>query len=233
MQRPNRFIAHVLLEGKEVICHVKNTGRCGELLLPGKTTVYVEDHGENTARKTRYSLIAVKKGHRLVNMDSQAPNKVAREWLEAGGIGELALIQGEKTFGSSRLDFYYEYPVSAGENKYDSNAGHFPYVRGFMEVKGVTLEKDDIVSFPDAPTERGIKHLEELIQIKKQGYEARVLFVVQMENVKYFTPNDERHKAFGDALRKAAAEGVIVEAITCKVGIDTLEYGERIPVVLE
>lgn len=218
MQRPNRFIAHVLLDGKEVICHVKNTGRCGELLIPGKTKVYVEDHGENTNRKTRYSLITVKKGERLVNMDSQAPNKVAREWLEAGEIGELEKVVPERIFGQSRLDFYYE--TVDGRN-------------GFMEVKGVTLEQDAVVSFPDAPTERGIKHLEELIAIKNHGYEARVLFVVQMEDVKYFCPNDERHKAFGDALRKAAEAGVIVEAITCRVTPDSLEYGERVPVVLE
>lgn len=218
MQRPNRFIAHVLLDGKEVVCHVKNTGRCRELLIPGEAIVYVEDHGADTKRKTRYSLITVKKGERLVNMDSQAPNMVAREWLEAGEIGELALIQREKTFGKSRLDFYYE----AADGR-----------KGFMEVKGVTLENNDVVSFPDAPTERGIKHLEELMEIRKLGYEARVLFVVQMDNVRYFCPNDEHHKAFGDALRRAAKEGVIVEAVTCRVTQDSLEYGERLLVVLE
>lgn len=217
MQRPNRFIAHIMLEGKEEICHVKNTGRCRELLIPGETVVYVEDYGTGTKRKTRYSLITVKKGDRLVNMDSQAPNKVAKEWLEAGEIGKLAKIVPERTFGKSRLDFYYE-----GEDG----------IKGFMEVKGVTLEQDDVVSFPDAPTERGIKHLEELMEIHRQGYEARVLFVVQMDQVKYFSPNDEQHKAFGDTLRKAVREGVIVEAVTCQVTPELLEYKSRIPIRL-
>lgn len=217
LQRPNRFIAHVLLEGQEVVCHVKNTGRCRELLIPGKAIVYVEDHGEDRKRKTRYSLIAVKKGERLVNMDSQAPNKVAREWLEAGEIGALSLVQSEKIFGQSRLDYYYEYPDGR---------------KGFMEVKGVTLEQDGVVSFPDAPTERGVKHLEELIQIRKLGYEARVLFVVQMDHVRYFQPNDQHHKAFGDALRKAEKEGVIIQAVTCQVTKDSLCYHQPLEVVL-
>ncbi len=217
LERPNRFIAWILIDGKEEKAHVKNTGRCHELLLPGESRVYVEDHGNQAQRKTRYSLIGVKKGEQLVNMDSQAPNKVVREWLEAGNFGPLSQIVPEKTYGQSRIDFYYE-RVEGG--------------KGFLEVKGVTLEEAGIARFPDAPTKRGIKHLEELIHGKEAGYEAAVFFVIQMAGVRYFEPNDAGHPAFGEALRKAAAAGVRVLAYSCKVTSDSLVIGESVPVRL-
>ena len=190
LARPNRFIAYVEVEGEEVIAHVKNTGRCKELLIPN-ATVYLQDWGEeHSGRKTRYDLIAVEKGSLLVNMDSQAPNKVFAEWANQGGfVAGLTCLKPEAKWGNSRFDFYWE----AGER------------RGFTEVKGVTLEHDGLVRFPDAPTERGVKHLEELILAKEVGYETAVCFVIQMEGMRMFSPNNETHPAFGTALRKAAA----------------------------
>lgn len=217
LERPNRFIARIFIDGKEEKAHVKNTGRCRELLLPGESKVYVVDHGNQTGRKTRYSLIGVEKGCQLVNMDSQAPNQVVREWLEAGNFGRLSQIVPEKTFGQSRIDFYYE--------REDGD-------KGFLEVKGVTLEEAGIARFPDAPTERGIKHLEELIHAKEAGYEAAVFFVIQMAGIRYFEPNDSGHPAFGEALRKAAAAGVELLAYSCKVGPDSLEIAGSVPVRL-
>lgn len=218
LERPNRFVARVLLDGREETVHVKNTGRCRELLLPGEATVYLEDCGERENRKTRYSLVAVRKGERIVNMDSQAPNRVAAEWLRAGGLGELSLIAPERTFGKSRFDFYYERESGAA---------------GYLEVKGVTLEENGVVRFPDAPTERGVKHLEELIQAKKEGYEAAVLFVIQMEHVKYFAPNWQTHQAFGEALCRAEAAGVKILAYDCRVAADSLVLAEAVPVCLK
>lgn len=217
LARPNRFIAYVELNGEEVVAHVKNTGRCKELLVPG-ATVYLQDWGENYAgRKTRYDLIAVEKGALMVNMDSQAPNKVFSEWAREGGfVPELTHLKAEAKWGSSRFDFYWE----AGER------------RGFTEVKGVTLEHDGLVRFPDAPTERGVKHLEELILLQKEGYEAAVCFVIQMECMRQFSPNDETHPAFGAALRKAAAAGVRVLAMECHVTPDTLKITREVPVLL-
>ena len=213
--RPNRFIAHVEVDGRLEVVHVKNTGRCRELLVPG-ATVYLEE-SDNLARKTRYDLIAVEKGRLLVNMDAQAPNKVFQEWAEGGSfLPGLTLLRPETTWGSSRFDFYWE----AGER------------RGFVEVKGVTLEKDGHARFPDAPTERGVKHLEELIRCQAEGYEAAVCFVIQMAGMKDFAPNDVTHPAFCAALRKAAGAGVQVLARGCSVTPDTLTIAEPVKVCL-
>ena len=213
--RPNRFIAHVEVEGTMEAVHVKNTGRCRELLVPGAAVYLVE--GSNPARKTRYDLIAVEKGALLVNMDAQAPNKVFQEWAEEGGfLPGLTLLKPETTWGSSRFDFYWE----AGER------------RGFVEVKGVTLEEGGHARFPDAPTERGVKHLEELIRCREEGYEAAVCFVLQMAGMKDFAPNDVTHPAFGAALRRAAAAGVQVLARECIVTPDSLAVAGPVAVRL-
>jgi len=203
LSRPNRFIAHVLVDGAEVIAHVKNTGRCKELLLTG-VTVYLYCAPEGSNRKTKYDLIAVEKGNRLINIDSQAPNAVVEEWLRR--ILPHGEIRREVTYGSSRFDFRI----------IDGNK------TTFLEVKGVTLEKDDIAMFPDAPTERGLKHLRELISCKKEGYEAVVLFVIKMKGIHAFRPNDQTHPAFGDALRDAQAAGVKVIAMDCIVTPNSL-----------
>lgn len=216
LNRPNRFIATVEIQGREEKVHVKNTGRCRELLIPG-TKVFLEEH-DNPNRKTKYSLIGVMKGNVLVNMDSQAPNKVVGEWLSEEGIYQnLTLLKAEQKYGTSRFDFYME-----GDGK-----------RAFVEVKGVTLEEDHISRFPDAPTERGVKHIEELIQCMKEGYEAYIVFVIQMKGVKSFEPNDKTHREFGDALRKAVKKGVHVLAVDCQVKKDELEIDQMIPVSLD
>ena len=208
LERPNRFIAYARLDDEVFKCHVKNTGRCKELLIPEKTTVYIEDHGENTGRSTRYSLIKAVKGDRIINMDSQAPNVIAYEWLCGQGLyDDITFIRREKKFGNSRFDIYYE-----------RKGG----IKGFIEVKGVTLEDNDVVRFPDAPTERGLKHIYELIEAHKEGYEANILFVIQMENVKYFEPNYITHAAFGEALKAAKAAGVNIYAVDCKVTEDSV-----------
>lgn len=215
LSRPNRFIAHVELDGRTEVVHVKNTGRCRELLTPG-AAVYVEK-SDNPARKTQYDLIAVEKGTLLVNMDAQAPNQVFREWAEAGNFqGELTILRPETTWGDSRFDFYWE----AGGR------------RGFVEVKGVTLEEDGHACFPDAPTERGVKHLNELVRCQTDGYEAAVCFVIQMAGMKDFAPNDRTHPAFGDALRRAAQAGVRIMARECAVTPDSLTIGAAVPVLL-
>lgn len=214
LQRPNRFIAQVLLHGQEETVHVKNTGRCKELLVPG-AKVYLEK-GKNPARKTAWDLIAVEKGNRLINMDSQLPNKVAEEWLAQGGFGHFSQLFREQTWGASRLDFCLK---DARRTKY-------------VEVKGVTLEEGGKVYFPDAPTARGVKHLEELTRIRREGMEAAVLFVVQMKGVSSFSPNDATDPAFGKALRQAAAAGVEVAALDCLVWPDEVTPGQRVPVVL-
>lgn len=215
LERPNRFIAYVeTAEGQE-ICHVKNTGRCKELLVPG-AEVYVK-RNHNPARKTPLDLITVRKGERLINMDSQVPNRVAEEWLQKSSfVSPQAVIKPEKKYGNSRFDLYIE----------DGNR------KIFMEVKGVTLEEDGVVRFPDAPTERGVKHLKELAAARLDGYEAAVLFVIQMNQVKYLEPNDRTHAAFGDALRQAAAAGVQVMAIDCRVEIDGIYPGELVDIVM-
>lgn len=214
ISRPNRFIAHIEINGKEEICHVKNTGRCKELLQPG-ATVYCADC-LSPARKTRYDLIAVQKGDRLINMDSQLPNAAADEWLRGGGLGAITQIRPETAFGDSRFDFSFQ-----KEGKLC-----------FLEVKGVTLERNGICAFPDAPTTRGAKHLRELTRLCQEGYGAYVLFVIQMENVSYLHPNDETDPVFGQALREAAKAGVQIIAMDCKVTSDTMIIHQPVPVQL-
>ena len=216
LARPNRFVARVEREGTEETVHVKNTGRCRELLVPG-ATVYLT-RGDNPHRKTRYDLVAVEKGPLLVNLDSQAPNRVFAEWARAGRFRpELTLLRPETTWGNSRFDFYWE-----------GTGGR----RGFVEVKGVTLEEGGHARFPDAPTLRGVKHLEELARCREQGYEAAVCFVLQMGGMVDFAPNDATHPAFGDALRRAAGAGVRVLAVECDVTPDTLAIRGPVPVRL-
>ncbi|MCI7640100.1 MAG: DNA/RNA nuclease SfsA [Clostridiales bacterium] len=214
-KRPNRFIAHVEIDGQEQVVHVKNTGRCRELLVPG-AAVWCQ-RSDNPARKTRYDLIAVKKGGRLINMDSQAPNTAAREWLESGGLGKIENLRPETVHGDSRFDFSFTL-----EGK-----------PCFLEVKGVTLEDDGVCAFPDAPTERGAKHLRGLAEAVQQGYGAYVLFVIQMADVKYLHPNDRTDPDFGTALREAAAQGVKIVAVECRVSEDTMEISGSVPVHLE
>ena len=219
LARPNRFIAHVEVEGRTEVCHVKNTGRCRELLVPG-ALVYLEE-STNPARKTRFDLVAVEKetgnGPLLINMDSQAPNKVFGEWASAGDFRpDLTLLRPETTYGASRFDFYWESPST----------------RGFVEVKGVTLEEEGVVRFPDAPTLRGVKHLEELAAAKAAGYEAAVCFIVQMEGMRYLEPNDATHPQFGDALRRVAKAGVEVLAMECAVTPEELRVVRPLPVRL-
>ena len=215
LRRPNRFIAYIEVDGREEVCHVKNTGRCRELLTD-RATIYVEHH-DNPKRKTKYSLIAVEKGDLLINMDSQAPNKVVGEWLlEKEPFGKVTLLKPECTYGSSRFDFYLETEAE----------------KIFIEVKGVTLEEDGIVRFPDAPTERGVKHLEELCACVEAGYKAVVIFVVQMEGMQHFEPNEKTHPQFGEALRQARKAGVEVLAYECKVTPSSLEITKSIPVML-
>lgn len=215
LSRPNRFVARVDAEGEELVCHVKNTGRCRELLVPG-ATVWLEE-SPNLSRKTKFDLIAVEKGERLINMDAQAPNKVFGEWAAAGGFREgLTLLRPETTYGSSRFDFYWESSKS----------------RGFVEVKGVTLEEDGVVRFPDAPTLRGVKHLDELVKAREAGYEAAVCFVIQMENVDWFAPNNVTHPEFGQALRRAAQAGVEILAMDCAVTPQSLTMGKPVPIRL-
>lgn len=217
LRRPNRFIAQVELEGAEETVHVKNTGRCRELLVPG-AAVYLAE-GTNPNRKTRYDLIAVEKGDRLINMDAQAPNRVFGEWAAAGGFRPgLTLLRPETTWGNSRFDFYWE----------SSENGR----KGFVEVKGVTLEEDGAVYFPDAPTERGVKHVEELMACRAAGYEAALFLVVQMEGVAYWSPNDRTHPAFGEAVRRAAAAGVEILCRDCRVTPDSLTMGEPVEIRL-
>ena len=213
--RPNRFIAYVETDAGVETVHVKNTGRCRELLIPG-ARVYLEK-GNNPNRKTQYDLIAVEKQGKLINMDAQAPNRVFAEWASAGGfIPEVQKIQPEYRYGDSRLDFCLE-----------SAAG-----RHLVEVKGVTLEEGGEARFPDAPTERGVKHIRELQRAKQEGLQATLLFVVQMEGIRSVRPNDETHPAFGQALREAAKCGVQVLAYGCRVTPDSLWIHEPVPVVL-
>lgn len=203
IRRPNRFIAHVETAMGEEICHVKNTGRCKEILVPGaRVYLSVSDHPN---RKTRCDVIAVEKGKRLINMDSQAPNRVAREAIDRLYPG-ATLIRPEYTFGDSRLDYYIE----VKERKI------------LMEVKGVTLEEEGVASFPDAPTERGVKHLRELERAVAMGYEGAVLFIIQMEDIAYFTPNRRTHPAFADALAAARDAGVQIYCFECTVTEDSL-----------
>lgn len=214
LSRPNRFIAHIEIAGKPEICHVKNTGRCREL-LPEGAKVWCLD-ALSPKRKTRYDLITVQKGERLINMDSQAPNTAAKEWLLAGGLGEIENLRPESRYGESRFDFAFQ------------KEGR-PY---FLEVKGVTLEQDGVCAFPDAPTQRGVKHLQELTRLAEQGYGAYVLFVIQMSDVKYLQPNDATDPAFGKALRQAKAAGVQILAMDCEVTPDTMVIRKPVEVRL-
>ena len=213
--RPNRFIAHVEIDGKEQVVHVKNTGRCRELLVPG-AMVWCQ-RSDNPARKTQYDLITVRKGQRLINMDSQAPNTAAREWLESGGLGNIDNLRQETVHGDSRFDFSF---TLEGRTC-------------FLEVKGVTLEENGVCAFPDAPTQRGAKHLRGLAEAARQGYGAYVLFVIQMADVKYLHPNNRTDPNFGAALREAAAQGVKVLAVRCQVSEDEMMISGSVPVHLE
>lgn len=215
ISRPNRFIANVEINGKMEVCHVKNTGRCKELLTP-EATIFVQEF-DNPNRKTNFDLISVYKGERLINMDSQAPNKVFYEWVQAGNLfTDITLIKPESKYGNSRFDFYIETTKR----------------KIYIEVKGVTLEEDGVVLFPDAPTERGIKHINELCKSIKDGYEAYLVFIVQMKDVLYFTPNMKTHKAFGDTLIEAQQQGVVILSLDCLVTEDTLTVKDFVKVVL-
>lgn len=206
VDRPNRFIAHVRIGETLETVHVKNTGRCKELLLPGVKVIL--ETSDNPLRKTKYDLIAVyKQGFGLINIDSQAPNKVAKEWLESK---KYTYIKPEYTYGKSRIDFYME----SGDE------------RCLMEVKGCTLEIDGVGYFPDAPTERGVKHIYELIRAKEEGYRAILAFVIQMEGIDKVLPNVKMHPEFGEALNKAEASGVEIKFIKCKVNENELEFVE-------
>lgn len=220
MERPNRFIANVEINGKAEVVHVKNTGRCKEILRKG-CTVYLE-RSDNPNRSTKYDLVAAEKEREnspalLINIDSQAPNKAAEEWLCSGKFfSPDAVVKREVKYRNSRFDFYIE---DKGK-------------KAFLEVKGVTQEYSGKAMFPDAPTERGIKHIEELIECKKEGYDAYILFVIQMKEITSFTPNEEIHKAFADTLRKAQKNGVKIIAMDCKITPDSMEIDENVPVLL-
>lgn len=214
LARPNRFIAHVEIDGETQIVHVKNTGRCREL-LPAGARVWCQK-SDNPNRKTQYDLITVQKGSRLINMDSQAPNHAAKEWLLSGGLGQVTDLRAESTYGDSRFDFSF---TMNGKPC-------------FLEVKGVTLENDGICAFPDAPTERGAKHLKGLQRCVESGFGGYVLFVIQMSDVEYLHPNDATDPNFGKALREAAAAGVEVLAVDCIVTEDSMTIGRFIPVRL-
>ena len=214
LARPNRFIAHVEIGGKTEICHVKNTGRCREL-LPTGARVWCQKY-DNPNRKTAFDLISVEKGEWIINMDSQAPNKAAMEWLAGGGLGPIENLRAETTHGDSRYDFSF---VQDGRPC-------------FLEVKGVTLEENGICAFPDAPTDRGSKHLRGLTAALQEGYGAYVLFVIQMADVSFLHPNDQTDPAFGKALREAVAAGVRVLAVDCSVTPDSMTIGKAVEVRL-
>lgn len=215
--RPNRFIANVEIDGKIEVCHVKNTGRCKELLVTD-AAVYLEK-SDNPNRKTLYDLIAVEKGDRLINMDSQVPNRAVEEWIKAGGlIGKNPYVKPESKFGDSRFDFYVE-SVTAERKAY-------------VEVKGCTLECDGAVKFPDAPTLRGIKHINELIKCAQNGFEAYIIFLIQMSNINYFTPNYETHPEFGEALKNANKKGVKILAFDSIVTPDSIILNKPVDIRL-
>lgn len=215
IDRPNRFICHCNIDGISETVHVKNTGRCKELLVEG-ATVYLE-RSDNPNRKTQYDLISVEKENMLINMDSQAPNKAAMEWLEAGGyISNPTLIRPETKYGNSRFDFYMES---------DSE-------KAFVEVKGVTLEKGGVAMFPDAPTQRGTKHINELISAKREGFRTAVLFVIQMKGCNLFTPNIETDRAFADALKSAKEKGVEILAMDCLITPESMTVDRPIEIKL-
>ena len=215
IDRPNRFIANVMVDGSPTVCHVKNTGRCRELLIPGARVLL--EKSANPARKTQYDLVKVYKGDRLVNMDSNAPNAVFGEFLRSGGLGFIPdYVKAEHKHGDSRFDYYFEH-----EGR-----------KCFAEVKGVTLEEDNIARFPDAPTERGIKHLRGLIDCVKQGFDAYAVFIIQMRRIDCFHPAWDKHREFGLALQEAAKAGVKVLAFDCNVTRDGLSIAESVNVNL-
>lgn len=220
LERPNRFIAYADINGTKVKCHVKNTGRCRELLLPG-TQIFLQHHPDAAAlgRKTKYSLITVSKqtshGPKLINMDSQAPNEAAWEWLSRRP--DITDVRREVRYQSSRFDLAFSYQGRPA----------------FMEIKGVTLEENGVARFPDAPTERGIKHLQELEHAAKEGYLACAMFVIAMKGIHQFEPNRKTHPQFGDALCHAAAHGVHILAYDCIVTPDSLSVHQPVPVVLQ
>lgn len=211
--RPNRFIALVDVDGRETVCHVKNTGRCRELLVPGATVIL--EKAANPNRKTAWDLISVYKGETLINMDSQSPNRIAGEYLPHL-FPDAVRIRPEMPYGASRFDFYIEAPGR----------------RIFLEVKGVTLESGGVAMFPDAPTQRGVKHLDELVRATEEGYETCVLFVVQMKGIRVLRPNDVTHPAFGQALRRAESAGVKILAVDCIVTEDTVTADTPVAVEL-
>ncbi|MBQ2960762.1 MAG: DNA/RNA nuclease SfsA [Oscillospiraceae bacterium] len=216
IDRPNRFIANVLVDGVPTVCHVKNTGRCRELLVPAAKVLL--EKSANPQRKTKFDLVKVYKGERLVNMDSNAPNAVFGEFLKAGGLGFVPdHVKAEYTHGDSRFDYYFEHDG----------------VKAFAEVKGVTLEDNNIALFPDAPTERGIKHLRGLMECVKQGYEAYAVFIIQMRHIDEFRPAWDKHKEFGISLQEAVKAGVKVLAFDCDVTRDGLSIAEPVPVNLK
>ncbi|MDO4338147.1 MAG: DNA/RNA nuclease SfsA [Eubacteriales bacterium] len=216
LSRPNRFIAQVELDGKIETVHVKNTGRCKELLIPGASVILEES--KNPGRKTKYDLVCVKKQGRWINMDSQIPNKAAVEWVQQGNLfPEKVKLYPERKYGNSRFDIYVESPVR----------------RAFIEVKGVTLEEENIARFPDAPTQRGVKHIEELINCLKEGYEAYLLFVIQMKGIRKFEPNWDTHREFGETLKAARAAGVKLLAYDCLITEDSIEIQSPVPIDLE
>lgn len=214
LKRINRFIAHVLINDEIEICHVKNTGRCEEILIEGNE-VYVQEF-DSDKRKTKFDLVSVKKGIRLINIDSQVPNKMFYEWVKQGNLFEnLKILKSEVFYKNSRFDFYVEHLDK----------------KVFVEVKGVTLENDGVVLFPDAPTSRGVKHLNELISAKQEGFDAYVIFVIQMEGVKYFTPNYEMHKEFGKTLVKCKQNGVNLIALDSYVDFDEIRIKNFVEIV--
>lgn len=216
LERPNRFIANVELNGIVETVHVKNTGRCRELLIPGREIIL--EKSKNPARKTKYDLICVNKDGRWINMDSQVPNKAAEEWIRKGRLfPEEITVRREKVYGKSRFDLYVE-----SEKR-----------KAFIEVKGVTLEAGNVASFPDAPTERGVKHIEELIRAVEDGYEAYLLFVIQMKGIVRFMPNWATHPLFGETLRKAQSAGVKILAYDCLIKENLIEIEEPVPIDLE
>lgn len=216
ISRPNRFIANILVNGKEEICHVKNTGRCTELLVPG-AIIFVREV-KNDRRRTKFDLVSVFKGERLVNIDSQIPNNIFREWIESNNyFPGLSLVKPEYKYRNSRLDYYLE----AGDQKI------------MVEIKGVTLEKDGAAFFPDAPTERGIKHINDLCHAITEGYEAYLIFIIQMKNVLYFAPNRETHPAFADAVLRSVDMGVQLLALDCDVTADSITVGNYVKVKAE
>lgn len=216
LDRPNRFIAHVKLDGNVETVHVKNTGRCKELLIPG--TKVILEKSSNPSRKTKYDLICVNKSGRLINMDSQVPNKAAAQWIREGNLfPEEVTVKTEKTYGNSRFDIYVESPVR----------------KAFIEVKGVTLEENNVARFPDAPTLRGVKHVEELIRCLEDGYEAYLLFVIQMKGIERFEPNWNTHCEFGETLKKAQDAGVKLLAYDCLIREDEINLVDSVPINLE